>query len=379
MTRAGARTLPTSPTGLRIYDEARTAHLERLAADGTVRLLYRRESYDFDRTLAAGLAVRQTGRMGAIVEILTTRPEHIELNEPAYVAAWPSLTLYLLAAKLSALFQPGSPTVAAYAIENGDPVRSVATKLHLPERLSRRLVSGTVAALFRQYSRIAFGTPGSFVAYVALVGGRTVERTPHRVFQPLEPACARCEPLYRSPSAGRVLFVGALEERKGLLALIDAWPLALAAQPSLRLKLLGTGPLAPMALQWAAGRREVSVVIEPSRDQIHEEMARASLLVLLSQRTATWREQIGLPLLEALSHGCTVIASTETGLAGWLESHNHAVLPPDVSPASLAAVIATRAVAPLPSGEVLASLPAKSGRAAADEWLTHSASEVRGN
>jgi glycosyltransferase involved in cell wall biosynthesis len=40
-----------------------------------------------------------------------------------------------------------------------------------------------------------------------------------------------------------------------------------------------------------------------------------------SVRLRGWREQIGLPLVEGLAHGCRVVTTTETGLAEDLRGH----------------------------------------------------------
>ena len=50
---------------LRIYDEARTAHLERLTSETNVMFVYRRRSYDFDARLAYSRGALQLGRFGA--------------------------------------------------------------------------------------------------------------------------------------------------------------------------------------------------------------------------------------------------------------------------------------------------------------------------
>ena len=61
--------------------------------------------------------------------------------------------------------------------------------------------------------------------------------------------------------------------------------------------------------------------------------------MLPSQPTSAWREQVGLPIVEGLSYGCTIVTTTETGLAGWLSEHRHRVLPADANEAQLAAAI----------------------------------------
>ena len=91
--------------------------------------------------------------------------------------------------------------------------------------------------------------------------------------------------------------------------------------------------------------------------------------VLLSQPTPTWREQVGLPVVEGLAHGCTVVTTTETGLAGWLAAHGHEVLPPGAPDGEVAAAVDRALGRRRPAGDVLADLPAADGRLAADRWM----------
>jgi glycosyltransferase involved in cell wall biosynthesis len=113
----------------------------------------------------------------------------------------------------------------------------------------------------------------------------------------------------------------------------------------------------------------VSVVVDPPRARVHALQREASVAVLLSQRTRTWREQVGLPVVEGLAHGCAVLATTETGLAAWLEEHGHAVVDPAADPERVADVLVGLLDARRPAATVLADLPDVDGRLAADAWL----------
>jgi glycosyltransferase involved in cell wall biosynthesis len=89
--------------------------------------------------------------------------------------------------------------------------------------------------------------------------------------------------------------------------------------------------------------------------------------VLPSQPSATWREQVGLPIVEGLSYGCTIVTTTETGLAGWLSEHGHRVVAADADDGELAAAVAAALLNPVE--DVVASLPDHDGRLAADAWM----------
>lgn len=56
-------------------------------------------------------------------------------------------------------------------------------------------------------------------------------------------------------------------------------------------------------------------------------------LILLSQRVGSFREQVGFPITDGLAHGCEIIATSETGVAGSLAEHGHSVVAPE-APAS---------------------------------------------
>ena len=98
-------------------------------------------------------------------------------------------------------------------------------------------------------------------------------------------------------------------------------------------------------------------------------MRRSSALALPSQPTPIWREQVGLPIVEGLAHGCTIVTTTESGLAAWLAAHGHSV----IAPGSGAKPLADALVAALQSERgpeaVTADLPAIDGRLAADAWM----------
>ena len=123
------------------------------------------------------------------------------------------------------------------------------------------------------------------------------------------------------------------------------------------------------AVDFANRYTEVELVVDPPRVEIHRALRQASLVVLLSQRGARWREQVGLPIVEALAHGCQVLTTDETGLAQWLTDHGHQVV--DGSSDSFA--VAQAMVEGIGSGRerasVLADLPSVDGRSSADAWL----------
>ena len=122
------------------------------------------------------------------------------------------------------------------------------------------------------------------------------------------------------------LFLGAFSVRKGLPQVVAAWPAVAAQLPHARLTLVGKGVLESSARALAEQEPSVDVVVDPPTAEIREHLQRHSVVVLPAQPTPLWREQVGLPLVEGLSYGCTIVTTSETGLAGWLGQHGHQVI-----------------------------------------------------
>ncbi|GAA4359782.1 glycosyltransferase [Angustibacter luteus] len=346
----------------RVYESLRTAHLERFAVMAPATVLYHGTRYDYDLSvLPDGVPVpRQVSRPAAVRELLTGGYDVVELNEPLMTRRWPDLLAQLVAARLA----PRRRALAvAYCIGLTDPADELAARLPRPlARLATRVVLGV---LVRGFDRLAFGTQGCYDLVAGYVPHRVLARRA-AVFPALPTACD-CPPGEREP--GTVLFVGAFSERKGVRQLLAGWEALGAGAQGLRLHLIGKGPLLEHVQHWAAGRDEVRVDVDPPRSLVHEALRRAHVLVLLSQRVGAWREQVGLPLVEGLGHGCEVVTTSETGLAGWLQAHGHEVLAPTAPASQVAQALARAAGSPRDAGQVLADLPTTDSRIAADRWL----------
>jgi glycosyltransferase involved in cell wall biosynthesis len=360
---------------LRIYASLRTAHLERFREMAPAQVRFHRTRYDYDESLADPDAVpRRASRLGVVAELARRPYRVVEVNEPLMPERWPDLAAQIAAARLRGLLSRRRELVVAYCIGRTDPAEELHRRWRVPGRLARPMARLAVALLVRGMDRLAFGTTGAMELYADYVGPARLDRVA-RLFEALPAPCecragdtARARP-------GTLVFLGAFDERKGITRVMAAWDELTGRGTALRLHIMGTGPLAGEVESWAAGRPEVTLDIEPSRAHIHEVLRDSAALILLSQRVGPWREQIGLPIVEALGHGCEVIASSETGLAGWLRAHGHAVLDPRAEPGQLADVIATVLAAPRPAATVLADLPRSDRRIAADAWLMSAAGE----
>ena len=93
------------------------------------------------------------------------------------------------------------------------------------------------------------------------------------------------------------------------------------------------------------------------------------MVIAPSVPAGRWREQLGLPIIEGLSVGATVVTTTETGLASWLEQQGHTVIPMPRIAELLARATAHALEHPLSVGDVIGTLPATDTRLEVDRWI----------
>ena len=249
------------------------------------------------------------------------------------------------------------------------PIRrsEAAVRSRLPARLARLVTRVAMAVLVAGFDRLSFGTDGSRQMYEAYVSPQRLAAK-SAVFEALPGPCD-CLPDEPEPKAAEVIFVGSFVERKGIRQLLAAWDPFEASHPGVGFRLIGKGPLLEDVERWAGERPSVVLEVDPPRDRIHEALRGAAVLVLLSQRHGHWREQIGLPILEALSHDCVVVATTESGLASWLAANGHQVVAPDATADTVATAMADALDTSTGGGGSLDELPATDQRLVADEWM----------
>lgn len=92
-------------------------------------------------------------------------------------------------------------------------------------------------------------------------------------------------------------------------------------------------------------------------------------LILLSQRVGSFREQVGFPITDGLAHGCEIIATSETGVAGWLAEHGHSVVAPEAPASRVADEIGAAFDRARRRPGSLPDLPALDQRIVADRWM----------
>lgn len=352
----------------RFYDQVRTAHLERAHELEPASIVYRSRRYDFDTTAAQGLDLVHAGLTRAVALALRAPLTGIEVNEPLDLASLPRTAAVIASVRLRGALTRSRAVIVTYAIGNLD-VFDPAIPLKRRSRARRRFERMLAGYVWHRIDRVAYGTEAARAVYAARFGRRG-PRTQSLV-SALPVACD-CDDVERYPHS--LLFVGALTERKGLPELLQAWPAVRASLPAAELTIIGTGPLEADVRRHADADSSIRLMIDPQRSAIHRALREARALAMLSQRRPLWREQIGLPILEALAHGCRVVTTSETGISAWLTEHGHTVLAPDAPVAERTAELvrilsATDDEVARDTREVLLSLPHEDGRLAADHWL----------
>lgn len=363
---------------VRLYDFIRTAHLERLAEMAPADVLYRAQRYDYDESLVpADRPPRRMGRVATVRHLLRTPYDYAEVNEPLLRPRWWDLVAQIAALRVRGRLTGQRPVIGAYCIGLRDPVASHRGRKRLPPALDEIYVRAMLRWLVGRMDRLAFGTAASREALEKYADPHLVAE--RACYFPAVPAACDCLDQHdEQPEPGRLLFVGAFDERKGIEHLLRWWEQVPAIAPDARLHLVGKGALADTVAAWAADRADVELTIDPPRDEIHRAYRRAGAVVLLSQRVGDWREQVGLPIVEGLAHGCRIVTTRESGIADWLAEHGHTVLDPATDPATGARALAAAAMREPDRAAVLAALPDRDSRFVADDWLMGASADGEG-
>ncbi|GHH72545.1 glycosyltransferase family 4 protein [Promicromonospora soli] len=350
----------------RVYKTLRTAHLERALALAPADILYQENRYDFDEDLAEQVRPEQAGDLRCAWLVARRGYEIVEINEPAAIDCVRRSAVVLAALLVSDLVRRRRTRIVTYAIGNLDP-RTLPRPTALWPRLGRYLDLVLARWVWRRVDRVAFGTETARQLY-GTVFGIAERRGPRWTTVEALPAVCECL-LDGTKVPGRLLFLGDLSVRKGFDSVLAAWAQVRNRMPYAVLTVVGRGALLDEARAAARADGRIRVIADPPRDVVHAELRRASVVVLPSRRQGAWREQVGLPIVEGLAHGCTVVTTDETGIADWLRRYGHGVIPAGSVGELLAPVVAEAMRRPLDPGAVRASLPLQDSRLEADAWL----------
>ncbi len=158
-----------------------------------------------------------------------------------------------------------------------------------------------------------------------------------------------------------LLFVGRLEERKGLIHLLKAYRILRKTGCDCRLLVVGSGPQEREARRYVMTRRlgGVEFLGRVSDDEKAQLFRTADVYV----SPATGRESFGIVLLEAMAAGTAIVCSDIHGYKGVVRRGEQALLVPPANAKALAGAIGTL----LADDELRARMGA-SGRVRAEEF-----------
>jgi len=356
--------MPAGRDRVRLYHRVRSAHLERASVLPAATIVYGGRRYDFEESAAGRLELVHASGWRLARFMLGTPIAALEVNEPLMLHGIRQTSLALAAVAVRRAIGGPRTRVVSYSIENLDP-RALEAPLRLRHRMGARLDRALSRFVWRRVDRIVYGTAAAQDLYARVFASSS--RRPESRLVPALPAPALPSTEEKRPD--QVVFLGAFVGRKGFPLVVDAWPSVARARPGARLVLVGKGELGALAEGLASRDPTVEVIVDPPRERIRDVLAASQVLVLPSQRGPAWREQVGLPIVEGLSYGCTIVTTPETGLASWLAENGHRVIEPGADAGILAQALLDALDAPVPATDVLASLPDEDGRLAADGWL----------
>jgi glycosyltransferase involved in cell wall biosynthesis len=345
-----------------VLPELRATQVEQSFLMSPAQTLYFRTNFDLSGTRIPDTFI-QVGAVGAMRYLMRSEAKVLELPEPLWVRFLPINLGLAIAWRISGLLRLQNRRARTYAIENNDPTVVIfGTKT--PPRAVAKLGLLAVGLAFRcLYEKVAYGTQGAADSYSRLPFARGIPST----IVPALPSAA-AEASGGLPNA--VIFVGRLDTRKGIRRLLDCWPRIEASLPEAVLTVIGDGVLRPEVQDWVTekpGTRRFLGSLSHS-DSVAL-ISEAQVLVAPSIRDGRWREQVGLPIVEGLSYGLTIVTSDDTGLSAWLKSNGHSVYSNSDGDDALAAALADAIRNPIDRHAVLNSLPSRTGRVEADRWL----------
>ena len=175
------------------------------------------------------------------------------------------------------------------------------------------------------------------------VAAQAVDNETYQHPQPESEIAAVRNELDLAPNDDVVLYVGRLEVGKGLRHLVEAF--SLLRPISAKLVIVGKGQIGAeiAALATRIGVRDsVRFVGEVSSDEILRYYASASLLVLPSVATKTFKEPWGLVVNEAFNQALPVVVTATVGAAagGLVRDGENGLVVPEGDPDALAQAIA---------------------------------------
>ncbi|MBO0727828.1 MAG: glycosyltransferase, partial [Acidimicrobiaceae bacterium] len=151
-------------------------------------------------------------------------------------------------------------------------------------------------------------------------------------------------PLGPSTRSAQVVFLGRLDQVKGLPLLMEAWDRfrSTLSREKLRLVIAGAGPMEGQVRAWAARHEDVDVAGLLDRDSCRA-LALASTVAVIP---SAWEETFGLVAVEAMSNGLAVVGANIGALTELLDTGRFGALFTAGDAGALAALLADIAAVP---------------------------------
>jgi phosphatidylinositol alpha-mannosyltransferase len=148
----------------------------------------------------------------------------------------------------------------------------------------------------------------------------------------------QAEPIERwRDGTKNILFVGRLENRKGVMDLLKAYRLVRKAGCDCRLLLAGAGPLEKQVRRYLLTRRTGGVELLGRVSDAEKDRLFATADVFVAP--ATGRESFGIVLLEAMAAGTPIVASDIHGYRSVVRRGEQGLLVPPQDPRALAGAL----------------------------------------
>lgn len=129
-----------------------------------------------------------------------------------------------------------------------------------------------------------------------------------------------------------VLFAGSLSQQKGIIDVLEAFRRLVAHSPTVKLQIIGHGPLESVVREWIRSHElqsRVTLLGSVPHESMAQYLASAWVLVAPSRTVGYVAEQVGLLNIEALLCGTPVIASDAGSAHEFLAQDGGAVIVPE--------------------------------------------------
>ena len=353
---------------VRIIPELRASQLAEFKKMGPQSIYYLKKSWDLGELVVPPFC-RKVSRFALLFLVFRSRARVLETFEPLWVRHLGLNISILLCWKLGAFVFRRKRFTVMFALENNDFDLVIFGRNANP--VASKIAKLILSSIYRNaFNRIAYGSHGSSATYSGLLAGSALPD--EQIFPDL--FSEDKDNAINGDNFGCV-FVGRLEERKGIRLLMELWERVERIHPTASITIVGDGPLRPVVDSWVNGSTRRRATGHVPSQSVKSILKFNRILVAPSIRWGRWREQISLPVCEALSLGLSIATSMETGLAKWLASNGHLVFDTATETNVISDSLVGLIIKPLDPKEVLATLPVISGRVAASHWLREVAEE----